>query len=250
MNIIRRMPDGNTEINILAVFRLLWRKILIIIIACVVGGGLFWVGSHLLLTPRYTAATTMYVNNSAASDSTGAVSQSDLTASARLVDTYSAIISSDVVMGMVAEEIGGNITVDELKDKISVAAVNDTEVFTVSVTDEDPERAAEIANIIADEIPAYITDIVEGSSTKILGYATVPESRSYPSYSRFLIIGVAIGLIASAAYIIIREVMDRRIKSESDLDNWEDIPVLGVVPELSSANKALSHYSSYSAYGD
>lgn len=249
MNIIRRTPDGNTEINILAVFRLLWRKIFIIIIACVVGGGLFWVGSHLLLTPRYTAETTMYVNNSTAS-STGTVSQSDLNAAARLVDTYSAIILSDVSFDLILEEIGDDITEQQLNSMISVDAVNDTEVFTVSVTDTDPERAAEIANIIAQEIPDVITSIVEGSSTKILGYATVPENRSYPSYTRFTIIGIAIGLIVSAAYIIIKEVMDRRIKSESDLDNWENIPVLGVVPELSTANKALSHYSSYSSYGD
>lgn len=247
MQIIKRTPT-EIEVNILGVFQLLWQKIWIILFSALLLGVLAFIGSSILITPKYTASITLYVNNSASADASTSITTSDLTASAKLVDTYAAIISSDAVLDDVTAQLGTSLTSEQLKGMVSTSAVNNTEVFKVLVVDTDPSRAADVANVIAEVLPAKIGEIVEGSSTKVIDYAKVPSQISSPNYKRFAQIGTMIGLVASALIILMREILDTRIKSEADLGSW-DVPILGVVPEFTAAAKQAAYGYGYAQQG-
>ncbi|MFH7445355.1 hypothetical protein RA265_30460, partial [Pseudomonas syringae pv. tagetis] len=74
---------------------------------------------------------------------------------------------------------------ETVSDMIEAGAVNSTEVFEIQVTSADPEEAERIANCIAELLPGRISEIVEGSSVKIVDYAIVPSHKSSPSISRY-----------------------------------------------------------------
>lgn len=243
MQIIKRTPT-EVHINLLGVVQLLWKKIWVIAFCAILLCACSYIGAKVLITPQYATYITLYVNNSAVADMNTSITTSDLTASAKLVDTYAAIISSDSVLSDVAEQMGGDLTPEELKDQLSVSAVNNTEVFQVQVTDTDPTRAAEIANLIADMIPDKFGEIVDGSSTKVIDYAKVPTTIDSPNYKRYAVIGAILGMLISAAMILVRELLDTRIKSTADLDGW-DIPIIGVIPEFASAEKRAAHGYGY-----
>lgn len=235
MQIVKRTED-DVEINLLGVVQLLWGKIWTILFCGLFCAVLVFGCLRAFVTPKYTAVVKMYVNNSDSSDTTS-ITQSDLTASAKLVDTYAAIISSNTVLTQVLEEAGvDGISPGALESMISTASVNDTEVFVVSVEDSNPGRAALLANTIAEVAPVSIAEIVEGSSVKVVDTAEIPTEISSPHYKQLTLLGGGIGFLLSCIVILIRELMDTSVKSEADLDAFK-VPVLCVMPEFDLANK-------------
>lgn len=62
--------------------------------------------------------------------------------------------------------------------------------------------------------------------------ATSAESLGYPKKCA---IGAAAGLVLAAAYIILRNLLDVRIKTSQELVEKYNIPVLGSIPDFSNS---------------
>jgi len=218
--------------------KLLWHNARLIMLAGVLAAGAVLAGTVFLIVPKYTATVTMYVNNYNNKDSFNTITSSDLSASAKLVDTYIAIIKSNTLLSEVAQEAKVSYSSSEIEKMITAHAVNSTEVFNVSVTCQSAAEAAMLVNTIAAVSSDYIADIVEGSSVKVIDLAEAPKKRSSPSYTKNTVAGLLLGMIVMACLILIREMLDTRIKSQEDLKEW-NLPVLGVIPEqnLTSGKK-------------
>lgn len=238
MSMITKEND-ETTIDLLEVLKTLWRKAWLIILCGVLGAIVAFGITKFAIKPTYRTSITVYVNNRV--EEGKSLSQGDLNAAAKLVDTYSAIIHSDTVMGVVAEQTGVSLKPGTVRSKVSAQAVNNTEVFNVYVTDTDPVRAANIANGIADVFPGIVSEIVSGSSAKIIDRATVPTERYSPSYKRNTLLGAAAGIFVMAAIILVRAFLDDSIAGPSDL---EDIgyPLLAVIPDLEDGSSSSGGY--------
>jgi len=114
------------------------------------------------------------------------------------------------------------------------------------VTSADPDEAEKIADTIVEVLPDRIAEIVDGSSVRLVDHAVRATRRSSPDYSRYAMIGMLSGLVLSCAAIIIFDLMDTTVRSEEYLaQKYSDIPILAVVPNISSSKK-----HSYGYYGD
>ena len=171
------------------------------------------------------------------------ISNADLTAAQKLVDTYIVILNSRTALNEVIEEAGVDYTCEELKEMITAKAVNSTEVFEVVVTSKSPAEAERIANTIAVVLPDKIADIVEGSDVRIVDYAVVPAHRSSPSYTRNTVIGMLLGAVLSAAIVILAYLFDENIRSEDYLtQTYPDIPLLSVIPDMTVTKQRPGYY--------
>lgn len=216
----------------LAYLRKWWLIALGVILAA--GISLYVTAFH--ITPMYRASVTIYVNNSRADQTVEYISSSNLSTAQRLVSTYVNIIESDSVLQKVVDENNLDCTPAYIRSIMSAAQKDETEIFTVSITHPNPQEAADIANAIALVAPGEITDIVEGSSTKIIDYAKVPTGRYSPSFQKNTMIGGVLGGILAMAYITLRHLMDVRIKTSEDLEQIFDIPVLGQIPAFNAVD--------------
>ena len=61
---------------------------------------------------------------------------------------------------------------------MSTETVNETEVLKISVTSRDAQEALDIAATIAEVAPGAVSDIIEGSSVKIVDTPKVTEEIS------------------------------------------------------------------------
>ena len=134
-------------------------------------------------------------------------------------------------MSETIREAGVDMKTASLRKIVTTSAVNNTEVFDLYVTDTSKERAAALANAIADVSPAIIMEIVEGSSVKVIDDALVPTERYSPSYSRNLILGALIGFVAACAVVIVITLLDDTVKSTADFEGYK-YPMLAVIPNL------------------
>lgn len=228
--------NQNIEIDLKTIAKVLLKRVWIILLCAVLVGTAVLVYTVNFVAPRYEASVTMYVNNNSSREN-NYVSSSDLAVALRLVTTYVNIIKSDRVLERVIDDTGLMLTPAQVRSMISAEPEGETEMFRVTVTTTNPQMSADIANTIAKLAPAEIAEIIEGSSAKVIDEARVPKSRSYPSYTVSAIVGAVVGGFLSALVFILMHLLDMRIKSEEDLKNICEAPVLGVIPNLTNDAK-------------
>ena len=224
------------EIDLRELGRVLLKRIWIIVLCTALLGVSVLVYTVSFVSPQYTAGVTMYVNNNSGGDS-GYVSSNDLAVAIRLVGTYINIIKSDAVLEKVAEDAGLMLTAGQIRGMMEAETVGDTEMFQILITTPNPQMSADIANTIAKIAPEEISNIIEGSSAKVIDYAKVPTKKSSPNYLTNTVIGMLCGMVISTLAIAAMHLLDMRIKNEQDLERICAAPVLGVIPEMNLENK-------------
>lgn len=227
---MRNEHRENLEIDLQKLLLAYLRKWWLIVAAAVVAGLLALYVTANFITPMYKAEVTVYVNNARSDEQVEYISNTNLATSQRLVNTYIAIIESDTVLEKVAESSGLNVTAEQIRKVMRAEQVDATELFTVTITLSNPELAAQLANALAEVAPGEIGDIVEGSSTKIIDYAKVPETPSSPNKGRNTVLGALAGIVVAVLYVTLRFLLDVRIKDEEDLTALFNLPVLSQIP--------------------
>lgn len=247
-----RKENDEIEIDLLALFKVLWSKALVLVLTALIAGAATFAVTAFLIKPKYEATAAMYVNNSSFSfgSTSFSISSSELTASNSLVATYIFILESRTTLEDVIAAANLPYGYEELSDMITTEAVTGTAAFNVTVESESPVEAELIANTIAKLLPDRIAEIVDGSSVRIVDYAIVPAHRASPSFVKNTALGVLLGLFLSAAVVTVKYIVNEQtndvITSADDLKAlYPDIPVLALIPDMRLSNKKGYYYSSY-----
>lgn len=222
------------EIDLKELFLILWHRIWIIILVTILSGAVVFGFTRFLVKPKYTSSIKMYVNNSTTSKAN--MSSSDIAAAQSLVDTYITIIQSDTVLTDVIGRSNSLYTTGQLNKMISARSLNNTEVFQVNVASEDPNEAQALANSIADTAPEYLSDIVTGTSVKIIDRAKFSDVPTSPNILSNTMIGLVAGFMLASGLILLVSLMDTRIKTEQDLQRITDLPILGAISDFENAS--------------
>ena len=231
-----KRKEDEVEIDLIRLFRALLRRIWVIILAAAIFGGAAMTYTAIFVPPLYKARTLMYVNNTslAIGDAKVSISQGDLVAANHLVDTYRVIMKTRTTLEDVIEKADLDYTYEQLSGMIKAEPVDNTEVFYIEVTSRDPREAETIANTVAQILPEKIASIVEGTSARIVDYAVKPAHKASPSITKNTVLGILIGIVLSCGVIVVLELMDDEIHNPDYLMETYDLPVLAVIPDLSS----------------
>ena len=232
------------EIDLLRLFRALWKKALAIVLAAAIFGAGSLAYTVMFIRPRYKAEALMYVNSSNISLGSAkvSISSSELSAAQKLVDTYIVIMNTRTTLEEVIRQSGVSYKYEELKTMINAEAVNGTEIFRIEVTSTDPQEAELLANTIAKVLPEKIASIVEGTSARIVDHAVVPTRKASPNITQNTMIGAIFGFLLACGIVVITEQLNDQIQDSDYLSQTYDLPVLAVIPDL------LSHKSDHEYY--
>ena len=237
--------DEVIEIDVKRLFNAVVRRAWMVAIVAILCAVLTFLGTFFFVTPMYESSAIFYVNNNALSmgDMDFSLTTGDITAAKSLVDSYIVILKTRTTLNDVIDYAGVDRTYGELRNMISAASVNETEIFEIIVSSEDPVEAEQIANAIAYILPKRISSIIEGTSAKIVDTAIVASKPSSPSYTRNTMIGFLAGLLVTAVIIILREVFDISVHTEDDVQQCCSHPVLTSVPDMNAPSKGKYYYS-------
>ncbi len=219
--------------DIRRIIAMLLKKWPFIIITAFIFTVVFYVYSSVYVTEIYSAEATMIVNKSQYQASEqNQMSYSDILLTQKLVKSYVLIMTSDTNMELVKKEIGTDLSIGQLRSYIKVAGIGETEVLKISVENKDPILAQAIANALVKVSPATIIRVIKAGSAEVIDTAKVPAKPVKPVVWQYAAIGMLLGLMISLALIFLRDFFDNTFKTEDDVRNVLDLPVITSLPEL------------------
>ena len=227
------------EINIKDFFNYLKKYILIIcgvVVIFVIGVGMCGGSMERAL---YTTYTTIILTKSNETQTSTTITQNDILLNQKLVETYTRIIKSKLVLDQVISETGITYTAEELGQNVAVEAYENTEMLKISVTDSDPELAASIANSIAQVFSGEVAKIYQMNNISVIDIAQVPEEVSNNTLTRDFFIALFISIFGSIGVIFIIYYFDDSIKLTDDLEEEIGMPVIAKVfkSDIGSKNR-------------
>ena len=160
------MQEEELEIDLKELFGNLLDNWMLIAVTTVVAAVIGILGTQLLITPQYKASVNMIVNSR--QDSTGSLTNDNITSSKNLISTYAVILKSNIILNEVIEELQLPDTYKGLSDRITVEAINSTQVMEVAVEYPDPQVAYQIVEKLVEIAPPVIVDAVEAGSCKVV----------------------------------------------------------------------------------
>jgi len=223
------------------------RRSWLLILACTIIGGSVGAASAFLSPMLYQATTQLYVavrNSGAAGD----LAQSTNYAR-QAVTSYVRVIPTAIVLEPVIDDLGLDLTPRELAAQVSASAPLNTQLITVTVTDENPSEAAQLANAVGDSFANAVSARLEAPTgaeldskvqVKTISAAKVPTQPSSPNLRLDLALGLLIGLAVGVGMAALRSVLDTRIRTVTDVESVIDAPILGGIPfDPDSAERPL-----------
>ncbi len=230
MNENNNRNNEEYTIDLMMMFNLLKKHVVFILIAAIIGGGLAYSVTRFLIPERYRATATVIINNRATDSQY--IYPSEIQSSQDLAQLYSIIIKADNVLESVKKDLDLDISNEELKNSIQVGLVGETQVVEISCTSTNPEYALNLVDKFVKYSKPVILEKVEAGSVKDLNEPALSNNGNpvSPNRKKNTAIGILGGAVAAAAFIILREMLDTKFKTEADVTNTLGIPVLGVIP--------------------
>lgn len=212
-------------------FRIIIKRLWIIILLPVILGTAAAYYSYYMLQPVYQANTTLYVMNN---DPQYGINYSVLMAGEYLVRDYQELAKSRAVTERVIKDMGlKGYSPDGLASKIRVISKTQTRVIGIVVTDTNPQMAKEIADKVSEVFVEKAKELMKIDTVNIIDLAQVPWMPVEPNPQRNITVAAFIGLALAAGIVFLIEYLDDSIKTPEDVEKYLGLNVLGIVPVFS-----------------
>ena len=225
------------ELDLKQLFNIFWSKkvqIILIVLIFIVLGVIYTIG---FTTPMYSSSTTLLLAGSESSgeETTNSITTTDITLNSKLVSTYSVLVRSKDVLSQVISNLGMDISWESLRNNVKVSSVEDTEVIEISVTTNNAENSANIANEIAKVFTEKVAEIYNINNVHVVDEAEPENTPSNINHEKDVIIFAFIGLVVAVIYVLVANMLDTTVKTAEDIEKEFKLPVLASIPVYENA---------------
>ena len=166
-------------------------------------------------------------------------------ASQAIARSYADIIESPNIASDVAEQLGGGTTKNEIKGATSFETIPETQLLKVNAEAASAERAKEIADAYATVFIDYartsLSDTTQASIT-LADAAPISGSPSRPKPKLYVAVAAILGLGLGLALALLRERLDRRLRTPEDVEAHFDVPVLARIPRRGRSERSTTAF--------
>ena len=153
--------------------------------------------------------------------------------------SYASVATKPVVLSPVIQQLSLEMSVNQLSGFVTATVSNQTVIIDISASDPSANRAASIANAVANQLGKVVRDLspknTNGKPTidyAVVANASAPQSPASPRKKFNIAAGLIGGLLLGIVLALTRDRFDTRIRTPSDLG---DLPALASVPHDKSA---------------
>lgn len=225
------------EISLVELFAIMKKRLGLIINAVLIGVLVASIYTFFIATPQYSSTTDLLVNRSQ-TDQPSMIERSEIDTNLQLINTYSDIITRPVILDHVVEELNMDISSNTLANQLTVTNENDSQMFSVTVEDDNPHDAATIVNTTAVVFQEQMPELLSVDNVAILSVAEPNTTPVSPNNTMNITIGIILGGIFGVGLAFLIEFMDNTVKDERfimDEIGWTN---LGRISEMTSEELA------------
>jgi capsular exopolysaccharide synthesis family protein len=153
------------------------------------------------------------------------------------VRSYAQVATTPTVLQPVITQLGLGITPAKLAESVTASIPANTALIEISVIDRDPELSARIAQAISEQLVATVDQLSPTDANgkravvaTIVTPATVPLDKTSPSTMVNLAAGLLLGLLLGYGQAVLRNTLDRSIRTEADVARATDHSVIAKIP--------------------
>jgi len=194
--------------------------------------------SYYYKKPQYNSSVTVLLTGDEAQGEKQ-VTQTDLNLNSGLISTYGSIAKSANVLSKVIENLGLDISVQNLQKNLTVAEIKNTQFLKITVENSNPETAMKIANEISTVFVEQIKTIYNIQNINIIDTAEISNTPCNINHIKDMAIALMAGIFASGVLILILYILDDTIKSEKDIPVNLKLETIGTIPNTNKTNNEL-----------
>ncbi|HFC9126679.1 TPA: YveK family protein [Enterococcus faecium] len=221
-------------ISLKEIFETLRKHLTTIIISTFACLAISGVVTFFILTPKYSSQAQLIVT--LPKSDTAIVN--DVNTNLQMINTYKDMIVSDLVLNEVKDRLEKEdnikMTVEQIKNAISVNQSENSQMFSIQATSTNPVTAQQIANTTSQIFQENAKDVMNVDKISIISDAvanTIPVS---PNNNLNLLIGLLLGMALGVCLAFLFELLDRTVKDEKYVIDTLEFPILGTIPEIST----------------
>lgn len=228
-----RMPNNDLnemeEIDLLELFRAVLKYIKLIIVLCIVFGAGGFLGTKFLITPTYTASTSIYLTPQISES--GSLDYNSQMANSKLVTNVVNLMTQNNVMSEVAKDVGME-NAASVKKCISVTNESNTEIITVTATTTDPKLSKDIANGTVNTFIKTMQKNLNVRNIEIVDKAKLSYVPSGPNITKNTMMATLVGGVIGVGYAVLKFLLDNRLRTKEEAEKYLGIPVFAEFPEM------------------
>jgi capsular polysaccharide biosynthesis protein len=232
VNLLEQRREGqnmNEEtISLGELFSILKRSKWLIASLTILAALIAFLVSSFVISPTYEASTQVLVAPKESQNNM--IDSSQIQSSVTLVNTYRVIIQSPAILEQVQENVVG--APDNISNLITVNSEQNSQVINIAVQHTSPVLATDIANEISRVFSKEVPELMSVDNVKVLSDANVPMFPVKPNILLNTAIAAVLGMMIGVAIAFLKVVLDRRIKTEQDVETILELPVLGSIPVI------------------
>lgn len=219
------------EISLVELFEVLRKRLSMIISLSLIGLILAATFTFFIATPSYSATTQLLVNQT--TKNTEGIQLSDVTTNVQMINTYRDIIKGPVILEEVVETLKLDTTVTDLSNQIEVVTQDNSQVFSLSVSGENPYTVSDIANTTASIFQDEVGNIMNVENVTIISESVPNTTPVSPNNMLNMVIGLLLGTMLGVGAAFLLEFMDKSVKDERFITETLGWSTLGNVSEMS-----------------
>lgn len=217
-------------IDLSKLFTILKKNMKYLIILPIVFLVLSMVITFVFMTPKYSSSTQVLVNQK---ETDNQIMAQQVQSNLQLVNTYSEIIKSPRILDKVSKNLKGKYSSKEISGMLTVSNQAESQILNIVVENESRETSSKVANEIANVFSKDVSKIMNVDNVSILSKADTKGNQISPQPLVNSVVGIFFGLIVALIIIFLKEMLDKRIKTEEDVAEVLDLPVLGTIQDFS-----------------
>lgn len=216
------------DIDIFELFSYYRMHLLTIVLTFIVCAMIAALGSKIILTPKYTATSKMYM---VSSSTQSVVDITDLNIGTSISNDYIELLKARPVLESVIEDEKLTYSYKELLKMLKLSVITDTRIVQINVTSKDSKEAMRIANAIAEKGVKELPRLMETPEPHIAEYAVIPVTASSPNIPKNTALGAMVGLLSALLVLAVMYMLDDTIKTSEDIEKEFGVMPLSIIPE-------------------
>ena len=151
-------------------------------------------------------------------------------------DYYNAYTWNDLIFSIpsiaevIEDELPDGVSMEEAQEAIEADILSDVRVLTIEVTHSDPTSVQQMTNAVEDALIRYGKNAIQFENIEFLSSTEVEAVIISDRTRNAVLLGAVLGLLISAAWLWIHELLDDGIYTPEDAVRRYGIPVCAALP--------------------